>query len=581
MGQLSSCGFDEFIIVAEAPTVPLWLDHIARRTVSSSAFLVMFAGTALLFRCKRQLTISFFYHIYLKVIELAACALVLLIHIITMRRCACVAGPLLASLWLFQAKAFAPVSSRRAVSCFHFPGPPSIGLPVPPASIKSGTTATTEAEQPADALGEEPRPAENNNNDDAPPENEHNEFLKDALLQSVLFTSLPEESLQALIEAFERVEFQKKGDVIYRQGDTCENDYVYVVGKGGQCLVEVDGKAVPPPYGILRSKTIFGELGVMYNQTRAATVSCRTPAVTLFRIPCDDFKNILNQRIITAADNGDGGDDAEQLEAIDNVIKEIEGTKTLYEGAIIKPYKPNRLWLWRQFLGTILQHVAIPMLANMLWSACFIVWARHRTLGGGWWSGAGLGLPPDATHPLIAKLHMVHKIWSYQQGLTTFILTFFLNQAFGFWREIYDIGRRIQGRLNDFHVILASTAARDKGDGSYTAQAESLLDDVGQYSRLFHALLWAANARRFRVLLTPRGLERMATRGLLTSKQLDVLQNLDLPEDQKHSACLQWMMVRTDRSIQDGSLVSVCLCEIETPSLLPSSSSLVLFYSSY
>ena len=168
---------------------------------------------------------------------------------------------------------------------------------------------------------------------------------------------------------------------------------------------------------------------------------------------------------------------------------------------------------------------------------------------------AGLGLPPDATNPFIAKLHMVHKIWSYQQGLTTFILTFFLNQAFGFWREIYDIGRRIQGRLNDFNVILAATAARTK-DGSYTAQAESLLDDVGQHSRLFHALLWAANARRFRVLGTPRGLERMASRGLMTSKQLDVLRNLDLPEDQKHSACLQWMMIRTDRSIQDGSLVS-------------------------
>jgi len=422
---------------------------------------------------------------------------------------------------------------------------------------RPSTTTTIEA----DGRGENKAPAPENTNDAPtqtllpPDNNEHeHEFLKDALLQSVLFTSLPEESLQALVDAFERVEYQRKGDVIYRQGDTCENDYVYVVGGSGQCLVEVDGKPVPPPYGILRSKTIFGELGVLYNQTRASTVSCRTPHVTLFRIPCDDFKNILNQRV-TSTDN-DNGDDPEQLEAIDNVIKEIEGTKTLYEGAIIRPYKPNRLWLWRQFKGTILQHVAIPTLANMLWSTCFVVLVRHRTLvatGGAWWSG--LGLPPDATHPFIAKLHMVHKIWSYQQGLTTFILTFFLNQAFGFWREIYDIGRRIQGRLNDFNVILAATAARTQ-DGSYTAPAESLLDDVGQYSRLFHALLWAANARRFRVLGTPRGLERMASRGLMTSKQLDVLRNLDLPEDQTHSACLQWMMIRTDRSIQDGSLVS-------------------------
>ena len=42
----------------------------------------------------------------------------------------------------------------------------------------------------------------------------------------------------------------------------------------------------------------------------------------------------------------------------------------------------------------------------------------------------------------------------------------------------------------------------------------------------------------------------------MTSKQLEVLQNLDLPENQKHSACLEWMMIRTDRGIQDGTLIS-------------------------
>ena len=319
---------------------------------------------------------------------------------------------------------------------------------------------------------------------------------------------------------------------------------MYVVGEG-ECLVEVDGKMVPLPYGILRPKTIFGELGIIYNRTRTATISCRTPTLKLFRIPGDDFKNILNQRIAAVTEN----EDQEQFEAIDDVINEIEGIKSLYEGAIIRPYKPNRLWLWRRFAGTILQHVAVPTLLNMLWSACVILFVRHRTMAGPW------GGPPDATHPLVVKLCMVHKIWSYQQGLTTFILTFFLNQAFSFWREFYDLGRRIQGRLNDLNFILATTAVRKK-DGSYTNKAESLLDDVGQISRLFHALLWAANAKRFRVLCTPHGLELMASRGLMTSRQLDVLQNLDLPEDQKHNACLEWIMIRTDRAIQDGTLIS-------------------------
>ena len=372
-------------------------------------------------------------------------------------------------------------------------------------------------------------------------------FLKDALLQNVLFTNLPDESLRALMDAFERVEY-KQNDVIIRQGDSCEGDYVYIVSEG-QCSVDVDGVEIPRPYGRLNAKSIFGELAVIYNSTRAATISCRTPTVSLFRIPCDDFKNILNQKLPSRRA------DIEELEEIDSVIREIEGTKSLYDGAIIRPYKPNRLWLWRQFAGTVLQHVAPTLIFSMLWSTCFIIFARHRTYAGGSSPWAGLGLPPDASHPYISKLQMVHRIWGYLQGLTTFILTFFLNQSFSFWREIYELGRGIQGRMNDFNLVLATTATRTK-DGSYTAKSESLLEDVGQYSRLFHALFWAAYARRFRVLQTKAGLERMASRGLMTSKQLEVLLQLDLPEDQRHSACVEWMMVRTDRAIEDGTLIS-------------------------
>lgn len=369
------------------------------------------------------------------------------------------------------------------------------------------------------------------------------EILKDALLQNVLFASLPEESLLALTQAFETTTFNQS-DVIIRQGDRVDDDddYVYVL-KEGECTVKRDGAEIPRPYGTLTKNAIFGELELMYNRTRAATVSCKTPTVTVFRIPFADLKQILNQQ----QDQND--------EEIDTTIQQIEGTKSLYDGYIIRPYKPDRSWLWRRFTGTVLQHVAKPALANMLWSAGFVLWAHSRWTRGPF-SLKGIGLPPDPHHPFIAKLHMIHKIWCYQQGLTTFILTFFLNQAYTFWMEIYGVGRRIQGRLNDFHLTLATTAARNKKNGTFTAKAESLLDDVGQYSRLFHALLWASQARRFRVLQTSRGLQRMASRGLMTSKQLDVLLHLDMPENQRHNACLEWIMIRTDQGIQDGTLIS-------------------------
>jgi hypothetical protein len=163
------------------------------------------------------------------------------------------------------------------------------------------------------------------------------------------------------------------------------------------------------------------------------------------------------------------------------------------------------------------------------------------------------GLAPDKAHPLIARLSIVQKIWSYQMSLTTFILTFFLNQAYSYWKDIYGNTRSIQGRLNDFNMLCASAAKR-KPDGTYTPKSKALLDDISAFSRLFHVLSWASLARRFRVLRTPRGLELLASRGMMTSHQLQVLNSIDVPESQKHNAPLEWMMIRAWEGLENGTL---------------------------
>ena len=318
------------------------------------------------------------------------------------------------------------------------PPPTGFTLPVPATTTVDSSTITA-ADAGESTAGEESVGDEGDNDDDSKKDvimdekpllpGDEREFLKEALLQSVLFTDLPSDSLEALMDAFERTEY-KQDEVIITQGDSCENGYVYVVAKG-QCSAQVDGVEVPRPYGILRPQTLFGELGIMYNQTRQATVICRTPNCSVFQIPGDAFKTILNQRSSSTAEDATGNVDENVLlqedDDIANAIKEIEGTKSLYGGAIIRPYKPNRPWLWRRFTGTILQHVALPTLFNMLWSLAFVTFVRHKTLGVG--IGKSWFSPPDIAHPIIAKLHLVHKIWGYQQGLTTFILTFFLNQG--------------------------------------------------------------------------------------------------------------------------------------------------------
>jgi len=150
-------------------------------------------------------------------------------------------------------------------------------------------------------------------------------------------------------------------------------------------------------------------------------------------------------------------------------------------------------------------------------------------------------------------LDIINKIWSYQMSLTIFILSFFLNQAYSFWQNVTGITRRIQGRLNDFMLILA-TACKRNPDGTYTKKSEQLMNDVASYSRLFHVLLWASCANRYKVLLTDQGLTRMAARGLMTAKQLETLKGLDLPKNQRHNACVEWMMERAWRGIEDGTM---------------------------
>jgi predicted membrane chloride channel (bestrophin family) len=238
------------------------------------------------------------------------------------------------------------------------------------------------------------------------------------------------------------------------------------------------------------------------------------------------------------------------MQQIDEAINQISGSKTLYCGDIIPRYQPERRWLWRQWAGTILNVSFQTTLLNMLVCLIFILFA-HEATGEVVWSFESLA--PDQSLPFIQRLSLIHKIWGLQQGLTTFVLTFFLNQAFSFWKDVYYLARKIQGRLNDFHLLLATNVKRNE-DGTLTTESQQLVDDIGQYSRLFHALMWAGVTRRFAVLKTPRGLERMASRGLITSRQLEVLQSLDVPNNELHAAPLEWMMIRANGAMQNGTL---------------------------
>jgi hypothetical protein len=233
-------------------------------------------------------------------------------------------------------------------------------------------------------------------------------------------------------------------------------------------------------------------------------------------------------------------------EDINVVVEKVSGFQG---GPIIRPFQPQRWWLWRRWSGTVLQAVLPSVAFNMCATMLMVIGLRKAT-GASWL----VGLKPDMSHPLVARLALFHQVWAYLTTFTTFVLTFFLGEAFSLWKRVYTVGRMIQGRLNDISMLLATHAARDES-GRYTPEAQFLLDSVALNIRAFHALLWASCSRHYRGLLTPQGLNLMVQRGLLTQTQVNTLLKLNISNTQYHNAVLEWIMIQSQEARRDGVLV--------------------------
>lgn len=237
------------------------------------------------------------------------------------------------------------------------------------------------------------------------------------------------------------------------------------------------------------------------------------------------------------------------IDDIDEVLNRVVGTN---EGIIIQRYKPEPTWLWRQWFGTVIYSAWPRALINMAWATAFCFFVRYQTHGDfDVWA-----LPDLADDPFVARFKIADKIWLTLMSLTTFLLTFFVGQSYSFWRSFYDVGRSIQGRLNNILMLLGSHAARDTKTGRYTPEAQDFLHDIAKQLQLFHLLHWASHANRFRVLLTSKGWDQMVVRGLVTEAEKDRLHQLDTPATQKHCAVLQSMIATSQKAVLNSKIVN-------------------------
>ena len=101
--------------------------------------------------------------------------------------------------------------------------------------------------------------------------------------------------ISTIVDALEEKHY-KKDDYIIKQGDN--GDYVYIIEKGELICEKVFKKGDPPTYlKTYKEGELFGELALLYNAPRAATIYAKTDCV-LWALDRLTFNSIVKESAI-------------------------------------------------------------------------------------------------------------------------------------------------------------------------------------------------------------------------------------------------------------------------------------------
>ena len=147
-----------------------------------------------------------------------------------------------------------------------------------------------------------------------PKTKEQIERIKDRCMLSFLFNSLEDKELKTVIDSFEEKRY-KAGQNVITQGE--EGDVLYLVDSGELDCEKVFKKGDPPTY--LKTYKVgesFGELALLYNAPRAATIRAKTDA-TCWALDRECFNNIVKDAAI------------KRREKYENTLKKVEILKSI------------------------------------------------------------------------------------------------------------------------------------------------------------------------------------------------------------------------------------------------------------
>lgn len=121
-----------------------------------------------------------------------------------------------------------------------------------------------------------------------PKTEEETEMLRQRVTRNVLMKHLSPREVTVMVAAFRSTTFNS-GDEVIRQGE--EGDLFYVIEEG-QCDVAIDGVGKVAEIDGGGGRDFFGELALLYNSPRAATVTAMT-ACRAWALDRTTFKTIM------------------------------------------------------------------------------------------------------------------------------------------------------------------------------------------------------------------------------------------------------------------------------------------------
>src|SRR5256885_1751461 len=110
-------------------------------------------------------------------------------------------------------------------------------------------------------------------------------YILDRLSHVDVLRALPPEEVQAMVPHMELVDVPAGGTVL-AEGEA--GDSIYLI-ESGQARVQREGGG---ELALLNEGDVFGEMALLHDELRSATVVAATP-LTLWRLPAEDFQHLV------------------------------------------------------------------------------------------------------------------------------------------------------------------------------------------------------------------------------------------------------------------------------------------------